>query len=105
MQHRYRKQKILYIHVSNKNYKCLPLIDDLHRYNQPCSQASLCQSCLLLHSLFVSLPKRKNETTGLGRRGQEVCHKCLRMVSEKKVIPRECTFLEDYFLFNFGINQ
>ena len=105
MQHSYRNQKIVYIPVSNKNYKCLPLIDDLHIYNQPCSQVSLCWSCLLLHSLFVSLPKRKNDTTGLGRRGQEVCHICLRMGFEKKIIPRECTSLEDYFLFNFGINQ
>lgn len=105
MQHRYRKQKILYIHVSSKNYKCSPLIDDLHICNQPCSQVSLRQSRLSLHSLFVSLPERKNDTTGLGRRGQEIRHICLRMVFEKKTIPRECTFLEDHFLFNFGINQ
>lgn len=65
MQHECRKQKILYIHVSSKNYKCSPLIDDLHICNQPAVKSHCTLERLSLHGLFVSLPERKNITTGL----------------------------------------
>lgn len=48
-------------------------------------------------TVYLFLFLKENDTTGLGRRGQEICHICLRMVFEKKTIPRECASWKTIF--------